>query len=239
MSRRAFIEGPNPLIGKADAIGFGGPDLRVEMIDKERADEIIRRNHYSGSAVWSSSFHFGVFQSDALIGVLQFGPAMNPASGAKIVAGTKTDQWLELNRMWLSDDKPDNAASQAIAFAVRVVRRRRPTVAWIQSFADERCGKLGAVYQAAGFLYCGSHLSTFYRAGGEWFHKSLLGRAAVDSRGWGSGPKAARFRELRDEAEAFTYRQFRYIKILRPWARRALLLPILPYPKPVPTEAVA
>jgi hypothetical protein len=232
MTAPRFIEGDRLLIGRAEAIGFGTDALMVRVIPKAVADAMIAENHYSRSAVWSSSVHLGVYADGTIIGAMQFGPAMNPASGGKIVSGTEPDQWLELNRMWFCDAKPANTASRAIRYALTLVRRRRPRVAWVQSFADERCGKLGAVYQAAGFLYCGSHVAEFLQADGEWFHKSLVGRAAVDKRGWGSGPKAARLAEKIHEATRHEFRQFRYIRPLTKWARRGLLLPVMPYPKP-------
>lgn len=231
MSAR-YIEGLKPLLGKADVSGFGDDVFQVRAISRAEAERIIKAGHYSKSTVWSSSVHLGVFVDNVCIGALQFGAAMNPGSGASIVEGTEADQWLELNRMWLADEKPENTASRAIAYALRYLRRTRPRVAWVQSFADERCGKLGAVYQAAGFVYCGSHETRFLYAGGEWFHQSLIGRAAKDKRGWGSGPKAARLRKVRDQAEQHVFRQYRYLRFLQPWARRRLLLPVFPYPKP-------
>lgn len=120
---------------------------------------------------------------------------------------------------------------QYLSMALRLVRHLRPKVEWVQSFADERCEKFGAVYQAASFLYCGEHSATFYELDGEWFHKSAWNRAAIDKRGWGSGPKLARFNANRERAVAHAFRQFRYIKFLRATAKRKLLLPVLPYPK--------
>jgi hypothetical protein len=205
--------------------------VRVEAIPKREADAIIRAGHYSGSVVWSSCLHLGVYAGARLIGALQFGPGMNPASGSKVVRDTPKGGWLELNRMWLDDDKPPNTATQAISQALALIRRTRPHVQWVQSFADERCGKRGGVYQAASFLYLGSHTTTFYLLDGEWFHKSLLGRAPVDKRGWGSGPKAARFAAGRDRAVPHVFEQYRYLKPLRRDVVRRLTMPVQPYPK--------
>lgn len=107
------------------------------------------------------------------------------------------------------DEKPDNTTSRAISLALKVIRNRKPAVEWVQSFADERCRKLGGVYQACSFLYCGEHTATFYELDGEWFHKSMLSRPAVDKRGWRSGPKVAWFKQNQDRAATHTFRQFR------------------------------
>lgn len=229
---KGWIYGLPVLFGHCPVDGFGDGEIDVRVIPKDRADTIIASGHYSGSVVWSSSLHLGVFHNERCIGCLQFGPPMNPAASNKVVSGTPSGGSLELNRMWLSDEKPKNTATRAIAFAVRFIRRTRPAVQWIQSFADERCGKLGAVYQAAGFLYLGSHLTTFYRLDGEWFHKSMWNRAPVDKRGWGSGPKVARLRAGMDRAIPHDFRQFRYLLPLRKDVLGRLCMSPQPYPKP-------
>ena len=62
----------------------------------------------------------------------------------------------------------------AISYAVKYIRRASPSVAWIQSFADERCGRLGVVYQASNFLFLGTHVSPFYFLDGDYYHKILM-----------------------------------------------------------------
>lgn len=213
-------------------VGATSDPVRVRIIEKSWADEIIRAGHYSRSVVWSSNLHLGVFVGDDLIGAMQFGPAMNPASGERIVRGSTPETWLELNRLWFADDKPSNTGSRAISCAIKVIRNTRPRVTWVQSFADERCGKFGGLYQAASFLYCGFHVATFYEIDGSWVHKSMLDRPAVDKRGWRSGPKVAWAKQNKSRAVEHTFRQFRYIKPLASSARRNLLLDVLPYPKP-------
>lgn len=226
------LRGEPTLFGLPPVVGARSGPIAVRLIGKDEADGIIRAGHYSASVVWSSNLHFGVYADDTLIGALQFGPAMNPASGEKVVAGSTPETWLELNRMWLADEKPPNTASRAIAGALKVIRNAKPRVEWIQSFADERCGKLGAVYQACSFLYCGEHTARFYEIDGIWIHKSMLDRPAVDSRGWRSGPKVAWAKQNADRAVAHEFVQYRYLKFLRRRARSRLLLPVLPYPKP-------
>lgn len=76
--------------------------------------------------------------------------------------------------MWLADSAPRNSESQALSYAIKYIRRVRPRVAWIQSFADERCGAWGVVYQAANFLYLRHHWTSFYELDGETYHEMLL-----------------------------------------------------------------
>lgn len=91
---------------------------------------------------------------------------MNPASCGSVVRDTQIDQYLELNRMWISDDATDYPESRAISASLKYIRGKFPKVKWIQSFADERCGGFGIVYQACSFSYYGLHTSTFL--GNRW-----------------------------------------------------------------------
>lgn len=128
--------------------------------------------------------------------------------------------------MWLDDVAPRNSESRAIAYAIRYIRKMMPHVKWLQSFADERCGGLGVVYQAASWLYVGCHLTTFYELDGAFYHKIAM--TAV-TRG---GRRGALLRANADRAVVHRWRQFRYVKVLyRPWQSK-LLKPVLPYPKP-------
>lgn len=233
-----IVWSPPDLLGQKSAEAFEWPDsMRIAAIPKPQADAIIKAGHYSHSVVWSSSVHIGVWWHGEVIGALQYGPAMNPSSGGKVVSGTTARTFLELNRMWLSDTKPGNCASRAISGSLRLIHHWRPEVEWVQSFADERCGKFGAVYQACSFLYCGSHESKFYQIDGQWFHKSLLGRPEYDKRGWWQGPKAAWFNANKDRATSHVFRQFRYLRFIHTRAKSRLLLAVQPYPKPMQEAA--
>lgn len=207
-------------------IGFGDAEFRVATIPRTMAADIIVRHHYSGRIVQNSYIHLGVYLRGKLLGALQFGYAMNPASGKSVVAGTGNREYLELNRMWLSDDVPRNGESMAISYATKYIKAAYPDVQWIQSFADERCGCWGVVYQACNFVYCGFHLTTFYRLDGEWYHDLLV---TAHKKGGGRG---VFLRANLHRAEKHRFRQFRYVLFLRQAARKRLLKKVQPYPKP-------
>ena len=210
----------------------------LQPIPKQEACEFVKSLHYSKSVVWSSHTHLGVFVEGKVIGVLQFGPSMNPKATSKVILGLPPAGMVELNRMAFLDGHPKNIVSESIAASFRFIRAVRPAVQVVQSFADGRCKRLGVVYQASNFIYLGSHKTIFYLLDGEWFHKSLLNRAPVDKRGWGSGPKAARFAAGKERAVPHEFEQFRYAYPLTPWARRQLLPRALPYPKPEARNAI-
>ena len=158
------------LFGKPEIIGYSNGNLLVREIERERANAIIIKNHYSHKVYNASYIHLGVFIDNNLVGVLQYGSAMNPASGNSVVEGTQIENFLELNRMWIDDSAGNTSESQAISCSIRYIKHRYPKVKWIQSFADERCGCYGIVYQACSFAYYGEHINIFWELDGEYYH---------------------------------------------------------------------
>ena len=160
-----------------------------------------------------------------MLGVLQYGYAMNPASCGSVVEGTQMDEYLELNRMWLDDKAERNSETKAISYSLRYIRSKFPKIKWIQSFADERCGCFGIVYQAASFSYYGEHVSTFWTVDGEVYHNSLMTRDPKLSR-------SAKFlQDNKERATSEELRQFRYIKFIDKRWKKKCLLKEQPYPK--------
>lgn len=203
----------------------------VKEIDKNLANNTIKKNHYSKKVYNATYIHLGVFLNGDFVGVLQYGYAMNPASGGSVVEGTDLDQYLELNRMWLSDDAPRNSESQAISSSFKYIRGKFPKVKWIQSFADERCGGFGIVYQACSFLYYGEHNSDFWELDGVVYHNTSMTVSKDTTRYKNNVGGCRTLQENKNDAVRHTLRQFRYIKFLdQSWVKKCLLTQ-KPYPK--------
>ena len=214
------------MCGHQKAIGFGSAKFYVKKIPRDEANAMIVENHYSKKFYAASYIHLGVFMNDSLCGVLQFGYAMNPASQSSVVSGTAQDEYLELNRMWLSDGAPRNSESRAISYSIKYIKREYPKVKWIQSFADERCNRFGVVYQAANFDYYGEHKATFFILGDEVFHNSIL----TDGRQKNT-PKGQLLRANLDSVKPYVLRQFRYIYWIDKRAKANCNHKQRPYPK--------
>lgn len=209
------------MFGSRDIIGFGNDEFQIKEIDRDLANKTIKENHYSKKVYNATYIHLGVFMNTDFVGVLQYGYAMNPASCGSVVEGTEMNQYLELNRMWLSDSAPRNSESKALSYSFKYIRGRFPKIKWIQSFADERCGGFGIVYQAASFSFYGEHTSSFWELDGETFHNSIKTSEKAGPRGYKllNDPKNA------DRIQHHTLRQFRYIKFIdQRWKKRCLLM---------------
>ena len=215
------------MFGKRKVIGFGSDEFCVKEIEKSLSNKIIIDNHYSHKVAGFATtyIYLGVFINNELLGTLQFGFAMNPASAKNIVKNTGIYEHLELNRMWIDDKGGRNTESRALSYAIKYIRANYPKIQWIQSFADERCGGLGIVYQAANFKYYGEHISEFYSLGDEFIHKIAITNKS-DNR-----PEYLRIRERSDELVKHTFRQFRYIYFIKNNKIKDCLLKEQPYPK--------
>lgn len=213
-------------LGGADIIGFGQKDFYIMEIDRKLANKIIIENHYSHKIYNATYIHLGVFIGGKLLGVLQFGYAMNPASQEGVVKNTKIDEYLELNRMWLDDKAIRNSESRAISYAIKYIKRKfKGKIKWIQSFADERCGGYGIVYQACNFKYYGEHKSDFWELDGVVYHNSLMTRNPKLSK------SAKTLQDGKDKAIKMNLRQFRYLYFIDKRKEKDCCLKELPYLK--------
>jgi hypothetical protein len=229
MENKYILSDQISLYGEPDCVGFGNENFYIKEIDRKIANKIIIENHYSKKIFNNSYIHLGLFENNNLYGVLQYGHLLNNNSVGSIVLNTENGAALELNRMWLSDEiKIKYAESQAISYSIKYIKRKFPKIKWIQSFADERCGGFGIVYQACSFNYYGEHLSEFYELDGEVYHKIMFtnnGKSASNS------AKAKYLKENKEKAIKYQLRQFRYIKFLDQREKKKCLLTEQPYPK--------
>jgi hypothetical protein len=226
-NKRYIYSTQNSLWGESECIGFGTTDFYIKEIPKETSKKIIIENHYSKKVCNDAHthIHLGVFYKEKLMGALQYGYAMNPRSHSNIVKDSEFNEYKELNRMWISDNCLKYAESRAISYSIKYIKKKYPTVKWIQTFADERCGGYGIVYQACSFSYYGEHDSIFYEFEGEIYHNNVVNNSKRKKK------KVLEQRGLLDKGIKKTLRQFRYIKFLDKREKKKCLLKEQPYPK--------
>lgn len=232
MKKEYIYSNQTSLWGDREVLGFGNDKFKIEEIDRNLANRIIIINHYSHKVYNATYINLGVFEDGILKGVLQYGYAMNPASCGSVVKDTKQDEYLELNRMWLSDDiKTKYPESQAISMSIKYIKRKFPKIKWIQSFADERCGGFGIVYQACSFSYYGEHISDFWELEGNVYHNTSM-TVSKNSQRYKNNVGNCQYLQLNKEnAIKYNLRQFRYIKFLDKRQKKNCLLKEKPYPK--------
>ena len=227
MTKKYIYKNQGSLWGESECVGFGTYEFYVQEIDRKLANNIIIKNHYSKKVVSvpHQKLDLGIFYKNKLKGVLQYGFAMNPTSCGNIVKGTKIDEYLELNRMWIDDDCKQYAESQAISYSIKYIKKKLKKIKWIQSFADERCKNFGIVYQACSFDYYGEHKSTFWEFEGEIYHNSIITNNNRNKK------RELEQRGFSEKAIKKTLRQFRYIKFIDKREKKNCLLKQKPYLK--------
>ena len=201
--------------------------ITVDTISRDIANRIIKENHYSKSICFVSSVNLGIFWKGMLCGVAQFGNGINPKGSTKWVEGSTHHQFLEFNRMWLSDIAPHNSESRAIGLIFKWFRKNRPDIKWLLSFADGANGKVGTIYQATNWIYTG-----YDRQGGVWVTSDgtrITQRSMIDKH------KSTKRDLLESIYGTPLYRvrggQFRYIYFLdKKWRKRLTVEPQA-YPK--------
>ena len=225
VKKKYIYNNQSSLWGEPECIGFGTENFYIKEINRNLANDLIVKNHYSGKFYNATYIHLGLFVNKEIKGVLQYGYAMNPASCGSVVKGTNKDEYLELNRMWIEDNVGEYPESKSISYSIKFIRKKYPKIKWIQSFADERCGGFGIVYQACSFDYFGEHYSLFWTLEGIIYHNSLMTRNPKLS-------KSAKYlQENKDNAKSEKLRQFRYIKFIDQRQKKNCLLKQQPYPK--------
>jgi hypothetical protein len=217
------------LLGSRDVVGFGKKDFYIIEIDRKIANQLIKENHYSKKVYAGSYIHLALMSKGEIKGILQFGYAMNPASQGSVVSDTNQDEYLELNRMWLDDEMPKNSESMAISYSVKYIKRKfNNKIKWIQSFADERCGRNGIVYQACSFKYYGEHSSDFWELDGEVYHNIQMTLSSKDHR---YNDVVKNLQENKHRAKKLELRQFRYLFFIDTRYEKKCLLKKKDYPK--------
>lgn len=215
-------------------------DIRLEPITRKHADAIVKRHHYSGKTVNNSQLHIGVFYEGSLEGAMQFGPPLDKRRLIRVVEGTPWNGMLELNRMAFSDRLPRNSESRALSVAMRIIRKHRPDIEWVVSFADgTQCGD-GTIYRASGFVLTAikKSLNLVRLPCGQVIHKMTLEsnptspRKELDGKSYyeitGGRYSLARY-ATHTGGVVIPGFQLRYLYFLDPSARERLTVPVLPF----------
>ena len=215
-------------------------DIILRPISAQRANELVRRVHYSGKVVNNSQVHVGVFWNGKLEGAFQFGPSLDKRKIAGLVSGTKWHEFIELNRLAFTDELPRNSESRAISICMKILRKHSPQLKWVVSFADAtQCGD-GTIYRASGFVLTGINESKnlVLRADGVVIHKMTLESNPTSPRAELGGKSYYGITNGRYDFKKYVKavsgkvtsgHQLRYIYFLDPSYRSRLTVPEIPF----------
>lgn len=217
-------------------------ELVVKVIPSKIANNFVKKHHYSGKVVNNSKLHFGVFLDNHLHGVMSFGSSLDKSKIIGLVAGTKWNEFLELNRMAFDDYLPRNSESRAISQAIKLIKKNAPHIKWIISFADGcQCGD-GTIYRASNFVLTAikRNEALYELPSGEVIHQLTLqsspkqprpelnGKCLYDVSG---GTYSLKEWIRLSGAKPLVGYQLRYIYFIDKSYRDKLTVPIIPFSK--------
>jgi hypothetical protein len=126
-----------------------GPTMKIIPIEPNQTYDWLLNVHYA-KRIPQIMKAFGLYDGDALIGVVTYGIPASPSLCMGICGKEYSDKVLELNRLCLmNNDK--NQASMLVSGSIKLLPK--PTI--VVSYADNAQGHVGYVYQATNFLYTG------------------------------------------------------------------------------------
>ena len=197
----------------------------LKPVSRKLADACVKQHHYSGKSVQNSQVHIGVYLNGVMEGAMQFGPCMDKRKTQQLVEGTKWNGFIELNRMAFGPKLPRNSESRALSIAMRLLKKHRPELDWVISFADgAQCGD-GTIYRAAGFVLTSIKVnkSLIQMPNGKVIAHKSLGNFIGEGGRWGS----AIARDM--GALPLPGFQLRYLYPLKPGVIERLTCKVLPY----------
>ena len=135
----------------------------VDLLNSSKANQFTSAYHYSGIGFKKAKINLGVFRKtdNLLVGVLQWG--VSAQEGIRLDRYVKEpitkEQYLELNRFCMADSEGKNAESQAISLGIKWIKKNRPDIKLLVSYAGRVEGNYGYIYQATNWEYLGYFIS--------------------------------------------------------------------------------
>lgn len=143
-------------------------DIILKPLNSKKANEFVKKHHYSWKVVNNSQLHFWVYYNWFLWWVMSYGPSTKKCNLINLVEWTKWNEFIELNRMAFSDILPKYSESRAIAISIKLLKKKAPHLKWIVSFADGCQCWDWTIYRASWFDLSQVTENTWMRIAPDW-----------------------------------------------------------------------
>jgi hypothetical protein len=131
-------------------------DIVIVPITLEDAQPFILK-HYIGEKPRGIQKIYGVYHkpSSRLVGAAIYGKPRKQATTV-VQPEVPSDEVIDLQRLFLEDDvNTKNIESYVIARTLKMIKQDFPQVKVVITFADEKAGHVGSIYQATNAIYLG------------------------------------------------------------------------------------
>lgn len=140
-------------------------EIYIKEIDKAFATHFVQRFHYSQIMPRLTKYYLGIYNGDALCGVVTLGWGTQPLQTIKKLFPNSdyvTADYLEIGKMCFTPQmNGGNFGSMALSKLVQWCRKNTD-IQFLYTLADGIMGKCGYVYQASNFRYIGNFKTSVY-----------------------------------------------------------------------------
>ena len=194
----------------------------VKKIDNKKANEWQISRHYMHRKTSSPILSVGLFDNNNMIGVCIFSRPASQTLCKGICGVEEKDRVVELSRLFIIDETPQNTESWFISRAIKLLKQNSDKDILV-SYADSSVGHSGIIYRATSFLFTGLTKARY-----EWGLKS---NPKIHSRSLFRGKTLEELRELYgdDLIKRPRSRKYRYIKFIGSKTRKRKLRKKLKY----------
>ena len=227
--------------------------LSIRQIDRQTAKTMIEKYHYS--KLWTKcSVALGLFidtgekhsffdeNEEKLIGVITYGDPVGRLTSQSISEALEKTSVYELTRLFIHDGYGSNIESWFISQSFNWLRKNKPKIKALISYASPMEGHSGTIYQATNWLYQGNKIrfndSWLYKfdEDGEWQHGRTIFPYYKSN-----NPEVIRTKVTKPFWIKKEKRKHRYVYILAGKKHKKKIIktlkhPILPYPKSRDTD---
>lgn len=198
------------------------PTLKIDWATHEAASFAVKNWHYSKTLPVGKLIKVGVWEDGRFIGVVIYSWGANNNLGKPY--GLEMTECCELVRVALTNHK--TPVSRIMAIAQKFLVKKSPGLRLIVSFADPSAGHHGGIYQANGWVYCGTSAPSYeFRLNGKRLNK----RAFTGSQFGGGKSSIAAIPA--DAVKVATPGKHRYLMPLDAAMREQIAPLAKPYPK--------
>ena len=165
--------------------------ITIREISKKIAKDMIIKNHYSHS--WTMCrYALGIFyetdnehtffdeKDEKLAGVCIYGYPVGRSATTSISPELKSEEVLELTRLFIFDEYGKNTESISISKTFQWLRENAPEIKALISYSDSEQGHVGTIYQATNWVYQGNDLRLMdtyavkLEPDGKWIHSRTV-----------------------------------------------------------------
>lgn len=157
-------------ITETPSVEFSLENVEIKRIETKDARIFLGQHHYL-PAISKYGTHYGAFVGDRLVAVSTFSGVVRKQIATRL--GLSTKEVLELSRFCIHPAyQKKNFASWFLSRAVKRIRRDKPLLNALVSFADQTMGHTGTIYAASGWLLDGeTNPSYHYEREDRFIHK--------------------------------------------------------------------